>query len=186
LPLKCALESERESTVAKEQVAFQGQIVKVTLNTVELPNGKRAQIEIVHHPGGAAAVAIDTEQRVCLIRQYRPVFREWIWELPAGKLDPGEGPLATAQRELAEEAGVKAVRWTALGSILSSPGVFGETVYLYLAQDLTPVPSQTEEHELIEVHWVPLAEAVARASDGDINDGKTLAGLFRAIGQLKK
>jgi ADP-ribose pyrophosphatase len=114
------------------------------------------------------------------------VFSDWIWELPAGKLDPGEGSFATAQRELAEEAGVKAVKWTPLGGVLSSPGVFGETVHLYLARELTAVPTDTEEHELIEVHWVPLAEAIARASDGDINDAKTVIGLFRAIGRLKK
>ncbi len=172
--------------MSKEQVAFKGRIVKVTLDTVTLPNGKRADIEVVHHPGGAAVVALDAQQRVCLLRQYRPVFRDWIWELPAGKLDPGEGPLATAQRELIEEAGVKAARWTPLGGIMSSPGVFGEVVHLYLAQDLTAVPADTEEHELIEVHWVPLAEAIARASDGDVNDAKTLAGLFRVIGRLKQ
>lgn len=172
--------------MSKEQVAFMGRIVKVTLDTVTLPNGKRADIEVVHHPGGAAVAALDAQQRVCLLRQYRPVFSDWIWELPAGKLDPGEGPLATAQRELIEEAGVKAARWTPLGRIMSSPGVFGEVVHLYLAQDLTAVPANTEEHELIEVHWVPLAEAIARASDGDVNDAKTLAGLFRAIGRLKQ
>lgn len=147
----------------------------------DLPNGKQAPIEIVHHPGGAAVVALDAEQRVCLLRQFRPVFNDWLWELPAGKLDPGEGPLATAQRELIEEAGRKATRWVPLGVILSSPGVFSEVVHLFLAQELSEVPSANEEHELIEVHWVPLAEAVARAADGDINDAKTVTGLFRAI-----
>lgn len=171
--------------MTKEQVAFQGKIIKVTVGEARLPNGKDAYVEVVHHPGGAAAVAVDAQQRVCLIRQYRPVFSDWIWELPAGKLDPGEGAFATAQRELAEEAGVEAAKWTPLGSVLSSPGVFGETVHLYLAQQLTSVPVHTEEHELIEVHWVPLAEAIARASDGDINDAKTVIGLFRAIGRLK-
>jgi 8-oxo-dGTP pyrophosphatase MutT (NUDIX family) len=169
-----------------KQLVFQGRIVSVVLETVTLPNGKRAPIEVVQHPGGAAAVALDVRNRVCLLRQYRPVFNDWLWELPAGKLDAGEAPLATAQRELVEEAGVQAARWTPLGAIFSSPGVFGEIVHLYLAQDLMIVPTATEEHELIEVHWVALPEALARAAAGDINDGKTVAGLFRAVGQLKQ
>lgn len=168
------------------QTRFEGKIVSVLWETVTLPNGKQPEIEIVQHPGGAAAVALDARGRVCLLRQYRPVFADWIWELPAGKLDPGEGPLATAQRELIEEAGVKAERWTALGGVFSSPGVFSETVYLYLAEELKEVPSAAEEHELFEVHWVPLDEALTRAADGDINDGKTVAGIFRASGRRQK
>ncbi len=170
----------------EERVAFKGRIVSVTQGDVTLPNGKRMRAEIVHHPGGAAAVALDAQHRVCLLRQYRPVFRDWLWELPAGKLDPGESPLTTAQRELTEEAGLQAARWTPLGSIYASPGVFDEIVHLYLAQDLTPVSAATEEHELIEVHWVPIPEAIARATAGDIDDAKTVVGLFRAIGRMKK
>lgn len=161
-------------------VAFKGRIVTVTVETVTMPNGKQPEIEIVHHPGGAAAVALDARQRVCVLRQYRPVFRDWIWELPAGKLDPGEPPLATAQRELMEEAGVRAAQWTDLGGIYSSPGVFGEIVYLYLARELSEAPAATEEHELFEIHWIPLEEALRRAAVGEIKDGKTVSGLFRA------
>lgn len=159
---------------------YKGRIVSVTVEPVTLPNDKQTEIEIVHHPGGAAAVAIDARERVCLLHQYRPVFGKWIWELPAGKLDPGEGPRVTAERELEEEAGVRAARWTELGGIYSSPGVFKEIVHLYLARDLTEVSANTEEHELLEVHWVPLEEALRRAATGEIDDGKTLAGLFRS------
>ena len=164
--------------------AFKGRIISVTVEDVTLPNGKQTQIEIVHHPGGAAAVAIDDQQRVCLLRQYRPVFDRWIWELPAGKLDSGEGPLVAAQRELEEEAGVRAARWIDLGGIYSSPGVFGEIVYLYLARELTSVDANAEEHELFEVHWVPLTDALKRAGTGEIDDGKTITGLFRARERL--
>lgn len=170
----------------KSQVVFKGHIVRVTVGPFDLPNGKQAPIEIVHHPGGAAVVALDAQQRVCLLRQFRPVFNDWLWELPAGKLDPGEAPLTTAQRELIEEAGRKAECWLPLGGVLSSPGVFSEIVHLFLAQELSEVPPANEEHELIEVHWLPLAEAVARASDGNINDAKTVIGLFRASARLKR
>ena len=169
-----------------KKIVFEGRIVSLLLETAMLPNGKRAEIEIVQHPGGAAAVALDAERRVCLLRQYRPVFRDWLWELPAGKLDPGEAPLATAQRELIEEAGVKAARWIPLGATYSSPGVFSEVVHLFLAQDLAHVPAAAEEHELLEVHWVPLPQALARAATGDINDAKTVAGLFRTVARLKE
>jgi ADP-ribose pyrophosphatase len=166
--------------VNNQKLVYEGRIVSVSVGRARFPNRKRAQIETVHHPGGAAVVALDKRRRVCLLRQYRPVFNDWIWELPAGKLDPGEPPLITAQRELVEEAGVKAATWIPLGGVISSPGVFTETVHLFLARDLSRTKLAHEEHELIEVHWVPLAKAIERAGTCDISDGKTIAGLFRA------
>jgi len=171
--------------VNNQKLVYEGRIVSVSVGRVQFPNRKRAKIETVHHPGGAAVVALDKKQRVCLLRQYRPVFDEWMWELPAGKLDPGEPPLTTAQRELAEEAGVRAGTWIPLGGVISSPGVFTETVHLYLARDLSKTKLAHEKHELIEIHWVPLAKALERASAGDICDSKTVAGLFRASRYIK-
>jgi 8-oxo-dGTP pyrophosphatase MutT (NUDIX family) len=159
---------------------YSGKIIDLELETVALPNGTVAELEIVHHPGGAAVVALDRENRVCLLRQYRHAVGGWLWELPAGKLDPGELPLTTAQRELEEEAGLRAGSWEPMGKIVSSPGVFTEVVHLFLARELTRVPARTEAHELIEVHWIPYAEALARAHADEITDAKTLAGLFRA------
>lgn len=164
---------------------FEGRIVSLAQETAKLPNGKRMAIDVVRHPGGAAVVAIDKKNRVCLLRQYRPVFDEWIWELPAGKLDHGEPPAITAQRELVEEAGVSATDWIPLGAVISSPGVFTEMVHLFLARDLSRTATAKEEHELIEVHWVALAKAIERASNGHISDAKTVAGLFRAARYIK-
>src|SRR5580700_2265022 len=117
----------------RQTVQFTGRVVSVTTDEVLLPNGQRELLEVVHHPGGAAAVAVDAAQRVCLLRQYRYVADGWLWELPAGKLEPGEPPLATARRELGEEAGVSADHWHSLGTVLSSPGVFSERLHLFLA-----------------------------------------------------
>jgi ADP-ribose pyrophosphatase len=166
-------------TIEKRSTYFRGRVITVTVDDVILPNGHRAQLELVHHPGGAAVVAIDVQQRVCLLRQYRHAAGGWLWELPAGKLEPDEPPLVTAQRELIEEAGVKGVAWESLGSIFSSPGVFGEVLHLYLATDLEPAVAAHEASEVLEIHWKPLEEACAWALDGTITDGKTVVGLLR-------
>ncbi|HTY51115.1 MAG TPA: NUDIX hydrolase [Steroidobacteraceae bacterium] len=159
---------------------YDGRVIRVSLDEVLLPNGRQALLEVVHHPGGAAAVAIDRDHRVCLLRQYRYVAGGWVWELPAGKLEPDEPPLATAQRELAEEAGLQARQWDSLGTILSSPGVFSEVLHIFLATDLEPVAAALEPNEVLEVHWVPFAEACERALSGELRDAKTALGLLRA------
>lgn len=141
-------------------------------------------MDVVHHPGGAAVVALDEQQRVCLLRQYRGVIDEWVWELPAGKIDDREPPLQTAHRELQEEAGIVAERWDELGLSLSSPGVFTEKVWLYLARDLQNGEQQLEAHEIIECHWIDFDEALAWARAGKISDAKTVIGLFRALSYL--
>lgn len=159
---------------------FRGRVITVNVERVQLPNGESADYEIIHHPGGAAAVAIDDQRRVCLLRQYRPAAAGWVWELPAGRIEPDEPPAQTARRELVEEAGCEAAQWRELGHILSSPGVFDERIYLYLAQDLRSVPQRHERHEVLEVHWVDLQEAISRALRGEITDSKTVVGLLRA------
>jgi ADP-ribose pyrophosphatase len=163
---------------------FQGRVVNVTVDEVELPNGHRVLLDIVHHPGGAAAVAIDDERRVCLLRQYRYVAGGWLWELPAGKLEPEEPPLRTAQRELIEEAGTSAAEWSSLGTYLSSPGVFTEVIHLFLATAVTSATAAHESAEVIEVHWVALAQAQRWALDGTIRDGKTVVGIVRAAAKF--
>ena len=163
---------------------YQGRIISVTVDEVILPNGRQAALEVVHHPGGAAIVALNDLQQVCLLRQYRYVAGGWIWELPAGKLEPDEPPQVTARRELTEEAGVIATDWVSLGSLLSSPGVFAEVIHLYLAQGLSAARSQLEDSEVIEVHWVSFRKACDMALSGELRDAKTSIGLLRAAHRL--
>ena len=163
---------------------YSGRVIDLDISEVTLPNGVTTRLELIRHPGGAAVAALDEKNRICLLRQYRHAADGWLWELPAGKIDKREPPLETAQRELADEAGVAASDWTPLGQMLPSPGVFCEVIYLWMARGLSAVTQAPEEDELLEVHWVDFEEAWAMALDGRIRDGKTLAGLLRARAYL--
>ena len=171
-------------SIEKLRTVFTGRVITLNVETVRLPNGHVIDLEIIHHPGGAAIAAIDARQRVCLLRQYRHAAGGWIWELPAGKLEPNEPPAATARRELQEETGFDAITWDSLGAYVSSPGVFTETVHLFMARDLRSVKMAHEAAELIEVHWIPIAEACQRALSGELVDGKTVVGVLRAQARL--
>jgi ADP-ribose diphosphatase len=164
---------------------YEGRVIQVSVDTVELPNGHRLPLEIVRHPGGAAIVAIDAQDRVCLLRQYRHAAGGFIYELPAGKLEPDEPPDVTARRELAEEAAVEAAEWTPLGAYFSSPGVFTEVIHLYLATGLSPALAAPEAGEVFELEWWPLSQAVERARSGELSDGKTIIGILRAAARKK-
>jgi ADP-ribose pyrophosphatase len=172
------------ATSLEQRNAFRGRVIAVDLERVELPNGSIAQLEIVRHPGGAAAVALNSRGEVCLLRQYGHALAAWLWELPAGKLDGAERPLRAAQRELAEEAGVTAAHWQQLGQFVSSPGVFTEVVHLFLATDLAPTPARPEAGEVFEIRWIAFDRALALALNGRIRDGKTAVGLTRAAARL--
>jgi ADP-ribose pyrophosphatase len=161
------------------RTVFKGSILDVGIESVTLPNGVQVDLEIVRHRGGSAAVALDADERVCLLRQYRHAAGGWLWEIPAGKREADEDPEQTARRELADEAGVTAARWTSLGDTVSSPAVLTECIHLFLAQDLSSVPAQREPSEVLEVHWVSLDEALARARSNEIRDAKTLIALYR-------
>jgi 8-oxo-dGTP pyrophosphatase MutT (NUDIX family) len=163
---------------------FTGRVIEVNVERVELPNGSSAQLEIIRHPGGAAVVALDADNRICLLRQFRHAVGGWIWELPAGKIDNREPPLDTARRELEEEAGMAAASWRPLGDYLSSPGVFTEVVHLFLATRLTPLPPRPEEHEVFEVHWLPFTDVLRMAGSGELRDGKSLVGVYRAAAHV--
>lgn len=163
---------------------YRGRVVDLGIETVHLPDGRSFPLEVVRHPGGAAVLAVDERRRVYLLRQYRHAAGGWLWEVPAGRLEPGERPEAAARRELAEEAGIEARDWTPLGGILTTPGFCDEVIHLFLARGLEFGPAHTEQHELIEVHPTDLGEALARARDGRIRDAKTVAVLLRAAARL--
>ncbi len=162
------------------KIIYDGRIVHLAIESARLPDGREINLEIVRHPGGAVIVAVDDQQQVCLIRQFRHAAGGWIWELPAGVRDDAEAPEITARRELKEEVGVEAKSWLSLGSLLSTPGFCDERLHLYLAQDLHLGAHAREADEYIEVHWMPMDRAVEMAAQGQIEDAKTVVGLFRA------
>lgn len=168
----------------KEKQIYAGRVIRVTLEKASLPNGRVCELEIVHHPGGTAIVALDDDSKVCLVRQYRYVASDWLWELPAGRVESDEAALETAQRELREETGLAAGDWLSLGMIYTSPGVFTEIIHLYLARTLSYHEPALEEHEVLQVHWIELDQALAWVRDGTIVDAKTIAGLVRAANRV--
>lgn len=163
-----------------EKLIYQGRVIRLNIERVRLPNDSVADLEIIHHPGGAAVLAMDEQQHICLLYQYRHAAGGWVWELPAGKIDHGEPHFQTAQRELQEEAGCSAEQWHYLGHSLSSPGVLTEVVHLYLATQLYKADNQPEEHEVFRIEWRPFDEVIAMAQRGEIVDSKTLVALFLA------
>ena len=168
-----------ERTLASEQI-FDGRLLKVYRDQVELSGGGTSVREFVHHPGGAAVVALDGEGNVYLERQFRYPYHKVVTEIPAGKLEPGEDPAHAIRRELEEEIGATAGRWDSLGYIMPSVGYTDEMLYLYLARDLTFGVRHLDQDEFLEPFKAPFAEALAQAADGRLNDAKTLAALFRA------
>ena len=163
----------------ERKTIYHGAVVDLGLETADLPNGHTMSLEVIRHRGGAAVVAIDEEERVCLLRQYRHAAGDWVWELPAGKCDGDEAALLTAQRELEEDAGLRAADWRPLGEILTTPGFCDEVIHLFLARQLRPVPARPETHEVFERHWIPLRKAQEWARNGTLRDAKTVIGLLR-------
>ncbi len=161
----------------KSKEVYDGRVIRLSVETVRLPNGHEADLEVIHHPGGVAVLALNDEDQICLLNQYRYAAGGHIWELPAGTIDPGESPEKTAERELLEEAGAVASSWSKLGEIVTSPGVFKERMHLYFAKGLTIGPTQHSEDEVISVHWLPKEQVLRWAQDGTIVDAKTLVGI---------
>ena len=158
---------------------FEGRTVVLDIDEVELPGGRRVELEVVRHPGAAAVVPFASDRSVLLIRQFRHAAGGTIWEVPAGKLD-GEPPEVCARRELEEEAGRRAGRLERLGSVFTTPGFTDEVIHLFAAFDLEEVPARPEDDEVIEVVEVPLREALEMVFSGELRDAKSALALLHA------
>ena len=169
-----------ERTLRRED-KFAGRILTVHVDTVELPDGRTAAREVADHPGGVAVLALDGDNNVLTVTQYRYPFGRQLLEIPAGKLDcPGEDPCAAGLRELREETGAVPGRYESLGRILPSPGCYGEILHLYLARDLRMEGQRLDEDEFLNVERIPFAEMARRCLSGEIEDAKTVAAVLKA------
>ncbi len=159
---------------------YRGRILNLRLDTVALPSGHTTRREIVEHGEVSAIVPVDDAGRVLMVRQFRLALGRDTLEIPAGGIDPGEGPEEAAQRELAEETGFRAHRLRRLGGFFVSPGYCTEYIHIFLAQGLHPAGGTPETEEATHPLWLPLEEAVAKAAAGELDDAKTVIGLLWA------
>ena len=173
---------------AVQRQIYKGRIVDLRVERVTLPNGATVDLELMHHVGASAVAAVDGQDRVVLIHQYRHAAGGFIWELPAGILArPDESPDVCAARELREEVGLVADRLVRLGTMLTSPGFCDERIHLYLARGLHEEGHAHEPDEVIqEIRRIPIAEAFGMIRAGGIVDGKTIAGLHLAEAAIRE
>ena len=161
------------------KLIYDGKILRLHVDTVELPNGKQALREVADHPGGVAIVAIDKDDNILTVKQYRYVFSRVVEEIPAGKLERGEDPHDAALRELKEETGATPERFTELGPIIVSPGAYGEVLHLYLAEGLDMGATSPDEDEFLDLVKTPFDQMVQRVLSGELTDAKTVVGVLK-------
>jgi ADP-ribose pyrophosphatase len=186
-----AQESEK---LLSSKVVFQGPLFRVLHDKLIEPGGKHSERDVIRHNGSVVILAIDKSKSkkdpwIVMERQYRHAARQYLWELPAGKLDPGEDPLAGAQRELEEETGYRARKWKPLVEYYGSPGFLGESMKVFLAEDLAAGDAHPEDDEDIEFRLVKLSDVVEMIEKGGIKDGKTLCSVLlyaRRVAEKKK
>jgi ADP-ribose pyrophosphatase len=164
---------------------YNGRIIKVRVDEIEIANGLNVRREVVLHPGAVVIVPIDEEGRIHWVRQYRYAAGRTLLELPAGTLEAGEEPLACARRECQEETGHSAGEWTALGGFFSAPGFSSEYLYVFAAADLSPADAHPDDDEDIEVVTLTVEESLARLERGEIEDAKSIAALFMWLQKRK-
>jgi len=174
--------SSLKAKLISSKIAYKGKVFNVYTDTVIEPGGRKNTRDVIHHNGSVVILAVDESKNpkdpdVILERQYRHAAGQFLIELPAGRIEPKEAPLAAAKREMIEETGFRARRWTLLTKYFASPGFLGEWMQIYLARDIREGIAQPEPDEHIEIHRVPLSEAMQLIATNQIHDGKTIIGL---------
>lgn len=170
----------KHERVLESRRLYRGRILNLRLDTIVTPGGHTSTREVVEHGEAVAIVALDGEGNVLLVRQYRLPCEDFLWEIPAGNVDPGETPAEAAQRELQEETGYKAARMQRLGGFYVAPGYSSEYIHLFLATALEASPLLADADEEIELVCLALAEALALVHQGEIRDAKSIVGLLLA------
>ncbi|HTW62588.1 MAG TPA: NUDIX hydrolase [Terracidiphilus sp.] len=169
--------------VLSSEVVYTGPLFRVLHDKIIEPGGRRNEREVIRHNGSVVILALDASKNkknpwVVMERQYRHAAKQFLWELPAGKIDAGEKPLEAAKRELIEETGYRAKKWRPLVEYFASPGFLGESMKVFLAEGLQAGEAQPEEDETIELRLVKLSEVLKMIEKGAIHDGKTLTGVL--------
>jgi len=176
-----------ESARVESVRAYDGRVVNLDIERVRFPNGSVGELEMIRHPGASAVLPfasdpLGDDPQLLLIRQYRYAAESFVYEIPAGRLDPGESPATCATRELLEETGCTAERVEPLTTIYTTPGFTDEKIYLYMATGLTMGESHLEADEFIEVETKPMSEVLRMIERGEIIDGKTIVAILFAAG----
>ncbi len=173
-----------EKTMKSEKV-YEGRILTLRVDTVELPNKKYSKREIIEHSGGAAIVPITDDGKVVLVKQYRKAVEDFLLEIPAGKLEYDEDPLECVTRELKEETGYKSENIEFLCEIYPSPGYTAEKIYIYLARNLIKGEQELDEGEYVEVEEIELDKFMDMVNSNEIIDAKTITGILMTQNKLK-
>jgi ADP-ribose pyrophosphatase len=178
-----------KARLISSRTVYRGPVFWVTTDDVQEPGGVRARRDIIHHTGSVVVLAVDESgptPRVLLERQYRHAAKSYLWELPAGRIDPGEKPLPAAKRELLEETGYTAKSWRRILNFYASPGFVAETMSVYLATGLRTGIAEPEDDEVIQLRLVPLPSALRMVLSGTIRDAKTISSVLWLDHQRRK
>lgn len=173
---------KNEKTLSSRTI-FSGRLLKLRVDRVSLPDGRESTREIVEHAEAVAVIALDDNNQVWMVKQYRKPIEEVLLEIPAGLMEEGEEPLEAARRELAEETGLRAQKWEKVLSYYSAPGFSNEKLHIYLAQELTSGECNLDSDEFVEVEKVKLPILCQMLADGRIVDGKSIIGIQWLINQ---